>query len=65
MVGHSQFVVEIRDILADLRANDLLLHGDSFQNELQSSGILLLLTKLNCDALHRPSLFLISLIFLV
>ena len=37
VVSHSQLVIEISDILADLRANDLLLHRDSFHDELQSA----------------------------
>ena len=62
MISYRQFVVEIGNVLADLRPYDLFLHMNDFQDKPFSSLVFLLLTKLNGDALQSLSLFLISLI---
>ena len=62
MIGHSQFVVQISDFFANLRAYDLFLDRDSFHHELFSASILLLLAQLNSHTLHSSSLLFICLV---
>lgn len=60
MIGDSQFIIKVRDVLTDLRSCNLLFDMDSLEHELFSTIIFLLLSKLDCDSFHHsllPGLF--------